>query len=71
MRVIGIIVGLLVAATGGVIAYRALYVEPSAGVIVTTDSVREFPNTLRLASGILLLLLGTAVAFFAARRKPM
>ena len=52
MRVIGIIVGLLVAAIGGVIAYRALYVEPSAGVIVTPDSVREFPNTLRLASGL-------------------
>jgi hypothetical protein len=71
MRVIGIIVGLLVAASGGVIVYRALFIEPSAGVIVTTESVREFPNTLHVASGVLLLILGATIAFFAARRKPM
>jgi hypothetical protein len=71
MRIAGIIIGLLVAAVGGTIAYRALFLEPSAGVVITNESVREIPNTLRIASGIILLIIGAALAFFAARRKPM
>ena len=71
MRVAGIIIGLVVAAAGGVIIYRALFLEPSAGVVITDESVREIPNTLRLTSGSILFLLGAALAFFAARRKPM
>ncbi len=71
MRVVGIIIGLLVAAAGGVLAYRAFFVEPSAGVLITDTDVREFPNTLRIASGVILLILGAALAFYAARRKPL
>jgi hypothetical protein len=71
MRIIGITLGLLVAAVGGVIAYRALFIEPSAGVVVTNASIREIPNTLRIAGGLILFILGACVAFFAARRKPM
>ncbi len=71
MKIAGIIIGLLVAAIGGTIAYRALFLEPSAGVVITNESVREIPNTLRIASGIILLIIGAALAFFAARRKPM
>ena len=71
MRALGITIGLLVAAIGGVIAYRALFIEPGAGVVITDRSIREFPNTLRVASGIILFILGGAVAFYAARRRPM
>ncbi len=71
MRLVGIIIGLVVAAAGGVIAYRALFLEPATGVVITDESVREIPNTLRLASGIILLIIGAGLAFFAARRKSM
>jgi hypothetical protein len=71
MRVVGIIIGLLIAAIGGVIAYRALFIEPGTSVVITDRSVRELPNTLRVTSGIILLILGASVAYFAARRKPM
>jgi len=70
-RVIGLILGLAVATTGGVIAYRALFLEPSAAVLVTNTDIREVPNTLRVTGGIIMLIAGIALAFFAARRKPM
>jgi hypothetical protein len=71
MRIVGIIIGLLVAAAGGVLAYRAFFIEPSAGVVITDTDVREVPNTLRVASGVILLVLGAALAFYSARRKPL
>jgi uncharacterized protein YneF (UPF0154 family) len=71
MRIIGIIVGLIVATIGGVIAYRAFFIEPSAAIVITDASVREVPNTMRIASGIILVVIGAAIAFFTARRKPM
>lgn len=61
--------GIVVAAIGGVIAYRAWFLEPSAAVVITETEVREIPNTLRVAGGLALLIIGAAVAFFAARRK--
>ena len=71
MRIIGIIVGLAVATIGGVIAYRAFYIEPSSVIVITNSSVREGPNMIRVASGIVLVVIGAAIAFFAARRKPI
>lgn len=71
MRIIGIIVGLAVATIGGVIAYRAFYLDPKTAVVITESSIRAVPNAMRVASGIALVVLGAAVAFFAARRKPM
>ncbi|HEY6186644.1 MAG TPA: hypothetical protein VIW80_03120 [Pyrinomonadaceae bacterium] len=70
-RVIAFIIGLAVATAGGVIAYRALFLEPSAAVVVTNGDVRELPNTARATGGIIMLVGGMALAFFAARRKPM
>jgi len=49
--------------------YRALFLEPSAAVIITETEVRELPNTARVVGGIALLVIGAAVAFFAARRR--
>lgn len=71
MRIIGLITGIAIAAVGGVIAYRALFLEPSAAVVVTNTEIREVPDTLRVAGGIIMLIVGMALAFFAARRKPM
>ncbi|MBA3356442.1 MAG: hypothetical protein H0U18_11025 [Pyrinomonadaceae bacterium] len=69
MRIIGIILGILVAAIGGVIAYRALFLEPSSAVVITETEVRELPNTARVVGGIALLAIGATMAFFAARRR--
>ena len=71
LRVAAIILGIVIAAIGGVIAYRALFLEPSAAIVITNSAVREVPNYSRIASGTVLLVGGAALAFFAARRKPM
>jgi hypothetical protein len=71
VRIIGLITGIIIAAAGGVIAYRALFLEPSAAVVITNTDIREVPNTLRVTGGIIMLIAGMALAFFAARRKPM
>ncbi len=71
MRIVGIIFGIVIAALGGVIAYRTLFLESSSAVIVTETDVRELPNTARVVGGIALLAIGAIVAFLAARiRKP-
>ena len=69
MRGLLTIGGIVVAAIGGVVAYRAWFLEPSAAVVITESEVRELPNTLRVAGGLALLIIGAAVAFLAARRK--
>jgi hypothetical protein len=69
MRIIALIVGLLIAATGGALAYRALFIEPSTTVVITSTGVREAPSLLRLIGGVILLILGAGLAFLSARRK--
>ena len=69
MKPILVIIGIVLAATGGVIAYRALFLEPSAAVVITSNEIRELPNYTRVVGGILLLIAGGAVAFFSAIRK--
>ncbi len=69
MRIIGIIFGIVIAAGGGVIAYRALFLEPSSAVVITESEVRELPNTARVVGGIALLAMGAIIAFLAARMK--
>jgi hypothetical protein len=70
LRVIVTIFGIVLAAVGGVIAYRALFVEPSAAVVISERGVRELPDTFRVVEGAVLLVVGTAIAFMAALRKP-
>ena len=50
-------------------AYRALFVEPHAAVVVTERSVRELPDLARAVAGLVLLFAGTAAAIFAALRR--
>jgi hypothetical protein len=69
VKVLLIIVGILVATAGGVITYRALYVEPKSGVVITESGTREIPNQARVIGGALMFVGGTALALFAATRK--
>jgi hypothetical protein len=57
-----------IAAAGGVIAYRALFVEPATAVLLTQTEVRELPNTMRVAGGFVMFIIGAVIAFFGARR---
>jgi hypothetical protein len=63
-----IAVGLLIATAGGVIAYRALFLEPTSTVVITETEIKELPDYARVVGGTLLLLIGAAVAFLAATR---
>lgn len=69
MRALATVCGVLLAAAGGFIAYRAAFLEPSAVVVSSAGAVRETPDLLRLGGGLALLLFGAAVAFLAALRK--
>ena len=70
LRAFAIIFGIVLAAVGGVIAYRALFLEPASAVVISSRGVRELPDTFRLVEGILLLIVGAAIAFIAALRRP-
>jgi hypothetical protein len=63
------IFGIIMAAVGGVIAYRAYFLEPKAAVIITSTDVREVPDYLRIIGGLVLLIVGAGIAYTAALRK--
>lgn len=69
MKMLLLIAGILLATVGGVITYRALYVEPRSAVVITDTDIRELPNYTRVVGGALLFVGGTALALFAAVRK--
>jgi hypothetical protein len=69
MKVLLLIAGILVATAGGVITYRALYVEPKSAVVITETGIRELPNQARVIGGALLFVGGSALALFAAMRR--
>lgn len=69
MKALLLIVGILLATIGGVITYRALYVEPRSAVIITDTDIRQLPNYTRVVGGALLFVGGTALALFAATRR--
>jgi hypothetical protein len=69
VKAILLIVGILVATAGGVITYRALYIEPKSAVVITETGVRQIPNQARVIGGALLFVGGAALALFAATRK--
>jgi hypothetical protein len=63
------IFGIIMAAIGGVIAYRAYFLEPKAAVIITSTDVREVPDYLRIIGGLVLLIVGAGIAYTAALRR--
>jgi len=69
MKIIFAIAGLLIAAVGGVIAYRAWFLEPAASVLITNTDVHELPNYTKIVGGIVLLLVGAAISFLALRPR--
>jgi hypothetical protein len=71
MRALLAIAGILLAALGGVVAYRAAFVAAPAAFVVneSSGSVHEVHNLWRIALGVLLLLAGATLAFLAARRR--
>ena len=69
MRIALVIIGITLAAVGGTLAYRSFFVEPDSVIVISNARVREVPNMARVAGGLLLLLAGAAVAFFAALRR--
>ena len=66
---IELIGGILVATAGGVITYRALYIEPKSAVVITDNGIRELPNQARVIGGALLFVGGSALALYAATRR--
>ncbi|HXQ71735.1 MAG TPA: hypothetical protein VN844_14675 [Pyrinomonadaceae bacterium] len=69
MKALLLIIGIMLATVGGVLTYRALYVEPKSAVIITDSDIRQLPNYTRVVGGALLFVGGTALALFAATRK--
>ncbi len=69
MRILALIFGLALAAAGGVLLYRALFIEPGTGIVITDTNIREVPDALRTGVGVVLLLGGACLAFLSARRK--
>ena len=64
-----VVIGILLAALGGVMFYRAAFLEPPTAVVITNTEVREVPNTMRIIGGAALFVAGTTIAFLSARRK--
>ena len=69
VKIILVVVGILIAAFGGVMAYRAMFLEPTAAVVITNTEVREVPNTMRILGGAAMFVFGATLAFLAAKRK--
>ena len=65
------IAGIIAAALGGVVAYRAAFLAPAAAVVITeAGEVSEVPNVWKIAAGTVLLVAGVIAAFVAASRRP-
>ncbi len=69
MKAFLVILGLLIATTGGVITYRALYLDPRSTIVISDKGVNEVPNYTRIVGGTVLLVGGAALAFFGATRR--
>ena len=70
LRAIAIIFGIVLAAAGGVVAYRALFLDPASAFVISNSGVHELPDTFRVIVGSTLLIVGAAIAFTAALKRP-
>jgi hypothetical protein len=70
MKIALFILGVAIAGAGGVLLYRAMFLEPPGSYVVTETRIHEIPNTAKIVGGGLMLIAGAAVAFFALRRTP-
>jgi hypothetical protein len=70
MRIVALIFGIIIAAAGGVLVYRALFVHTGASFVISdTGAIHEVQNWWKAAGGVALLLVGASVAFLSARRR--
>ena len=69
LKPILVVFGVVISAVGGVIAYRAFYIEPTAAIVISESGVRELPDYFRVVTGLVLLVIGAAIAFTAAVRR--
>ena len=69
MKPVLVIFGIVMAAVGGVIAYRAFFIEPSAAIVISERGVRQVPDYFRIVAGLALLVVGAAIAFLTATRR--
>jgi hypothetical protein len=69
VKLLLVIAGILLAAFGGVMFYRAAFLEPPAAVVITNTDVREVPNTMRVIGGAAMFVAGAILAFLAAKRR--
>jgi hypothetical protein len=63
-----LILGILIATAGGVVTYRALYIEPKSTVLITESGIRQLPDQARVIGGALMFVGGSALALFAVAR---
>jgi hypothetical protein len=70
LRSIVTVLGIVLAAFGGVIAYRAFFIDPASAVVISNEGVRQLPDTFRVVGGLALLIVGAALALTTALRKP-
>jgi hypothetical protein len=68
LKPIIVVFGIVLAAVGGVIAYRAFFLEPASAIVISNEGVRELPNTFKILGGLALLVLGAGIAFFTASK---
>jgi hypothetical protein len=69
VRVVLIILGLAIATAGGVVAYRAWFIDPRTTVVISDSGIREVPKYSRIIAGLLMFLIGFTAAYLAARRR--
>ena len=68
-RVLLIIFGVVIAAVGGVVAYRAYFLAPPEAIVISESGIREVPDYFRVISGLMLFIVGAAIAFTVATRR--
>jgi hypothetical protein len=69
MRIALIILGITLAAVGGVFAYRSFFIAPHSVILIDGAGVREVPSMMRVFGGLALLVAGASVAFLSAFRR--
>lgn len=69
LRVILIIFGIVIAAVGGVVSYRAYFLAPPEAIVISESGVREVPDYFRVVSGLILLIVGAVIAFTSAAHR--
>ena len=69
MRIASIILGIVIAAIGGVMAYRALFLDPKTTIVITSSDIHEAPNYSRVVGGSVLFIGGAAIAIYGATRR--